>query len=555
MKGSEIHVQEQKSILDSLPIGITVMDQQGEILYINPAAKQFSFPGKEKDSYRNVAEFIPKPERERLLESIGRVYEEKVPNQSIEHVFLPHGEFYFQLKRFPLFNADGDVNGVMYITEDISERIRREKLFHIQYEIEKLSNRSATIDSALRIAGRHLKQIPWIDGLAVYLLEETSEICELKYHYGFSGKFIRKYRHFAMQSRLVKQLSAQKMTHLSGMQSGVTSEIISEGGKHFGIIYPLAQQNKLFGFIILASEKENRPDDYSLNLTGTIASKLAQQIMLIRTRIQLAVTNMNLEQNLNELQTKQQMLIQKSRLESLGEISAGFSHEISQPLAVISMVMENVLHRLNDGQMGKVYLARKLTTIGENITKIQTLIEHIRIFSRDHAVLTLDRVNVNERIHSALSMIGAQLRQRQIRVITDLCSGDCFTLGNTSRFEQVVLNLLTNARDAIELKGKQHTSDGQPRQIRITTRPNGKMIEFSVWDNGVGVSAENLDRLFDPFFTTKSGGTGLGLPIVYGIVSEMYGTITARSQPGEFTEITVSLPLHHPRKEDQKPQP
>ncbi|HNS47411.1 MAG TPA: ATP-binding protein [Bacteroidales bacterium] len=249
---------------------------------------------------------------------------------------------------------------------------------------------------------------------------------------------------------------------------------------------------------------------------------------------------------MQEQSEKQQMLIQKSRLESLGEMAAGLAHEINQPLSVISLVMENIQYKMEQGRTTKAYFKRKFGTIQQNLTKLQQLTEHIRIFSRDHSVVHYDRIDVNKCIRGALSMVGEQLHNHQIRVVTDLGNGHCYTLGSASRFEQVILNLLTNARDALEEKEKRSIFVDDGKEIRISTRGEDDHLVVSIRDNGTGIPPENQQRLFNPFFTTKEEGkgTGLGLPIVYGIIQEMKGEIRVTSQVDEFTEMTIQLPRY-----------
>lgn len=438
---------------------------------------------------------------------------------------------------------------------DITGERQRENLFRILHEIDSLSNVSVTLDASLELAGNYLPQIEWIDLFSIHLMNEASGYLEMVYSRGTSKQFENTVMQYPASSRTVADVIGNKATYIDHtLFDQLVDEKMKDGfmkeGLHYIASIPLIYQDRVIGALNIGSKKEHPPDELTRSALEAIASKLATLIALVRTRQQLEETTMELKKHIYELNTKQQMLIQKSRLESLGELSAGFSHEINQPLAVISLVMENILNKVSDGKAGKVYLGRKLNTISQNLNKIQQLIDHIRIFSRDQAVLSLDRLDINERIHSALSMMGAQLRKHQIRVITDLWNGEGYTVGNPSRFEQVILNLLTNARDALEEKGKLHFGSSQPKEIRITTQPNGKKIELKVRDNGIGIQDENLDRLFDPFYTTKSGGTGLGLPIIYGIVTEMHGEITARSIPGEFTEMTVTLPFHHARTDE-----
>jgi signal transduction histidine kinase len=274
--------------------------------------------------------------------------------------------------------------------------------------------------------------------------------------------------------------------------------------------------------------------------------KVGNLLEMIRTRQELDLSNKELRDKLEELNVKQQLLIQKSRLESLGELSAGLAHEINQPLSIISLAMENINYKQAQKATTSEYLEKKFNTITQNINKIRELIDHFRIFSRDQGTIMFEHVDVNQVILNALSMIGSQLSYRNINIKTDLAENIGCTLGNPSRLEQVILNLLSNSRDAVEEMDEKRGSEGHLKEIRIRTWDDKGRIFITVWDNGTGISSDNISRIFNPFFTTKSvgSGTGLGLPIVYGIIREMKGEITAHSEEGVFTEIRINLPQY-----------
>jgi signal transduction histidine kinase len=154
-----------------------------------------------------------------------------------------------------------------------------------------------------------------------------------------------------------------------------------------------------------------------------------------------------------------------------------------------------------------------------------------------------ERVDVNQVIKDSLSMIEAQLKNHQVKLTTELSGELGFTLGNPSRFEQVMLNLISNSRDALDEKEQKIKSGNMRKEIIVRSYCERGRIVIKVWDNGAGISKENLDKIYNPFFTTKAEGrgTGLGLAIVYGIIREMRGEIEVRSEEMEFTEITMTL--------------
>jgi len=170
------------------------------------------------------------------------------------------------------------------------------------------------------------------------------------------------------------------------------------------------------------------------------------------------------------------------------------------------------------------------------VLKASTIINHLRAFGR-MAPMEREPVSVNDVLKSTIDLMQEQLRLKNIDLTATLSSSNPFVLGNRIQLEQVFLNLLTNARDAV---------DSRPRKsIILRSDVRGETIEVVFHDSGTGISADNLGRIFDPFFTTKGvgEGTGLGLSISYGIIKEHQGQIAVHSQAGDGAMFNITLPL------------
>jgi signal transduction histidine kinase len=139
--------------------------------------------------------------------------------------------------------------------------------------------------------------------------------------------------------------------------------------------------------------------------------------------------------------------------------------------------------------------------------------------------------------------VQAQYQQQHITITSDLCATG-WVLGNPYRLEQVILNILSNSRDAIEAKYSGIESAFQTGEIHIKTYSDKEQTIIEIADTGSGMSEEVVDHIFDPFFTTKptGQGTGLGLSVSYGIIKNKHGDMTVKSQPGEGTVFTIKLP-------------
>jgi PAS domain S-box-containing protein len=258
------------------------------------------------------------------------------------------------------------------------------------------------------------------------------------------------------------------------------------------------------------------------------------------------------QQELEKIRKQQEMLIQKSKLESLGELAAGIAHEINQPLGSISMGIDNLLVKMNAGEITEEYSRRKTESIFRDIDRIRNIIQHVRIFSRDQQNARLEPISVGEVVKNALSLISRQYENKGIRLQTRYSSRNDTTLGNRYKLEQVIMNILSNARYAVIEKEKAGI-EGYEKVIKISTFANRRNCGFVIEDNGTGIPESIIGNIFDPFFTTKQEdmGTGLGLSIIYGIIKEMKGDIKADSKEGKQTRIVVTLPVHKEEKVKQ----
>jgi C4-dicarboxylate-specific signal transduction histidine kinase len=250
----------------------------------------------------------------------------------------------------------------------------------------------------------------------------------------------------------------------------------------------------------------------------------------------LRETTQEMERREQELRDKQEQLVQAGKLATLGELTTGVAHELNNPLNNIGLFIGNATDQLRLGLSDPERIAHELEKAMEQVRKATSIISHLRTFGRA-APVSVERVDVDEVIERSLSLMQEQLRLRGIEVELDLCLDELIVLGNAIQLEQVFINLLTNARDALE--------DSPQKTIRIATASDGKEIRIAFADTGCGIAADIEQRIFDPFFTTKEvgDGTGLGLSITYSIVKEHGGEITVDGEPGGGARFVITLPV------------
>jgi C4-dicarboxylate-specific signal transduction histidine kinase len=171
----------------------------------------------------------------------------------------------------------------------------------------------------------------------------------------------------------------------------------------------------------------------------------------------------------------------------------------------------------------------------QQVRKATEIISHLRTFGRVASV-SREPVDIVQNIHRSLSLMREQLRLRQIEVVFQLPAGEAIVDGNAIQLEQVFINLLTNARDAM--------ANSASKIITITCEVSDTLVDIRVHDTGSGIPHGLEQRIFDPFFTTKDvgTGTGLGLSITYGIIKEHQGTINVENHPGEGALFVIQLP-------------
>jgi C4-dicarboxylate-specific signal transduction histidine kinase len=251
----------------------------------------------------------------------------------------------------------------------------------------------------------------------------------------------------------------------------------------------------------------------------------------------LRETTEEMQQREQELRDKQEQLVQAGKLATLGELTTGVAHELNNPLNNIGLFVGNAIDLMKLGISDRDRIYQELENAMQQVRKASEIISHLRTFGRA-APVTREPVAINEVIRRALSLVQEQLRLRQIQTLVTFCGSDPVIVGNAIQLEQVFINLLTNARDAV--------ADSRRRVISIECTLNGDIVELAFSDTGHGIPEGFERRIFDPFFTTKDvgQGTGLGLSITYGILKEHHGTIAVlKKPPGEGATFVIQLPL------------
>ena len=257
---------------------------------------------------------------------------------------------------------------------------------------------------------------------------------------------------------------------------------------------------------------------------------------MIHIMSDLKDTTEEVQRREHELREKQEQLVQAGKLATLGELTTGVAHELNNPLNNIGLFIGNVIDLIELGEADPQRMLHELHSAMQQVHKATEIISHLRTFGRA-AIVSREPVVINQVIQRAISLVHKQLHLRQIEVQLRFPSEDVIVIGNAIQMEQVFINLLTNARDAL--------ADVTQKMITITCTVKTDVVNIHFCDTGPGIPAGLEQRIFDPFFTTKEvgAGTGLGLSITYGIIKEHQGSIAVESCPGEGALFIIQLPL------------
>lgn len=239
------------------------------------------------------------------------------------------------------------------------------------------------------------------------------------------------------------------------------------------------------------------------------------------------------EERTAELQSAQELLIRSEKLASVGRLSAGIAHEINNPLQPIIINMEVLLEEFEEANMSETYISDIKKTL-TSARRIRRIVERLLQFTRRRGDNTpeMEHLSLNAIIDNVLNLSETYIRKSGITIETDLVP-DIYIHGNRDQLEQVFLNLVLNARNAMNKGGS----------LTIESRLFDNTVQLRFIDTGHGIAPDILNQIFEPFISTREDGSGLGLFVSHEIIQNHSGSIEVESEVGKGTTFTVTLPV------------
>jgi len=443
-----------------------------------------------------------------------------------------------------IFDIIGQITGYVMIIRDVTKRKSAQK------EVERQNVKLATLNAiSLTVRGsldlnevlnstiEKMLETLERDCVRIYLLDEKRKILNLVAHRGFSTRLIEK---SFMRSRKVGDgilgetaLTRETRVVDNFLRSGDPYvKYMVEDGVQSTVYIPLVLKEESVGVMCVCSRSEAKFSGNYLEFLTNIGNHIG-----------MAVHNAMLYENANrayqELKEVQEQVIRSEKLASLGKLSATIAHEINNPIAAVLTYVKLMIKLVNRGQFSQDRvedISRYLGTMVSEMTRCGEIVKNLLAFSR-RTKIEIKPHHIPQIIRRTLDLISHDLTLKEIRVNEKIALDLPMVKCDFRQIQQTLLNLISNASEAMENGGT----------LTVSAEPAHEdgFLEITISDTGCGISEEDQKSIFEPFFTTKEEekGVGLGLSVVYGIVTNHNGSVEVESEVGKGSAFKVLLPV------------
>ena len=494
-----------RSILDNTTALVYMKDTQGRYSFVNRQVEKLLHCKRDEIRGKTSYDFFPKEIASAHLENDRTVIEAKMPMKFEEVATLEDGLHTYISVKFPLLDNAGTIYAVCGISTDITERKKMEEY------TRKLSSTIEQSSTSLVITD--------LDGNIQYVNPRFTQLT------GYTPEEV-----IGKNPRILKsgKTSPEEYKRLW--------DTITSGGEWQGEFYNKKKNGEYYWQLAHISSLKNQE--------GTITNIIAFMDDIT-----------NIKQSEEEKEKLREQLYHMQKLESVGTLAGGIAHDFNNILTAIIGYANLVQMEMKEDAPSRDFVQKILNSA----EKAANLTQGLLAFSRKQ-ISNPRPVYLNEIIKGVESLFGRVVRE-DIKIRTTLTDKECVLMADVGQMEQVLMNLATNARDAMPNGGFLGiiTDIVEVDNEFIKTHGYGKVGRYalvSVSDTGVGMDQKTKERIFEPFFTTKGvgKGTGLGLAIVYGIIKQHNGYINVYSEPGKGTTFRIYLPLVEAEVERKKPE-
>jgi nitrogen fixation negative regulator NifL len=496
---SDIHAQKLvrekierlSQVAQQIPISVIITDEKGNIKFVNQALTKLTGYSQEEVLGKNPRIFKSGESPDTYYQVLWNTISQGKEWRGVFHNKKKNGELYWEsVLIFSLKDINEKITNFIAVKEDITEKKQMESTL---IDHERL----------IRSVVNNLK-----DGLVIANLDGNIQL------FNHGAEKIFGYKAYEVMNKPVVTLIDEpyKEKHLAGINNFRTTKLLSK-------------QN-----ILLEAQgikKDGSPVPIELNLTQMEQRGEVLVIGLIRDISEKKEAEQRME-------LAQQQIIATQKLAGIGELAAGVSHEVLNPVNIISVHTQMLQKNTTDDPKIQKFCAKVL----HEVDRIVKIMGSLLAFSRKSDAV-LEKNLLRETIENVLVLVEEEYKLDNISIVRNWCGQTIYFLYDADKMRQVILNLLINAKHAMPNGG---TITISCNNIKIS----GKSYhQFKLSDTGMGMSEEVLSKIFTPFFTTKpeGKGTGLGLSVVYGIIQEHGGTISAQSAEGKGTTFIITLPV------------
>ena len=452
--------------------------------------------------------------------------------------------FYGLLTANVTLDVVGQITGYVFIVRDVTKKKEAQEQIEWRNQwLATLYSTSMAIGSSLdldEIVNNTIEKIMGIlDSVSVriYRLNKKNQTLTLLASRGLSARFVengriktRELGQGFLGNTLITSETAV-VTDPANLEDANADLFLEEGIKS-AVYVPLVSKGEPVGAMVISSRSSfDFSDDY-LEFLSAIGNQIG-------VAIEKAALYENLKKAYQELKEAQEQVIAQEKLASLGKLSATIAHEINNPLAAVLTYNRLMIKQNRNGRLTperEEDIARYLTIMESETARCGEIVKNLLAFSRQSKI-SIENKNIEEIMDRTLALLSHDLGMKGVKVVkqveADLPEIKC----DYKQIQQALLNVVGNASEAM--------AGGGILTVAATRSLEGHAMEIKISDTGCGIPRKHLKSIFEPFFTTKEEGkgVGLGLSVVYGIVTRHHGTIEVESEPGEGTTFTLRLPL------------